>query len=196
MTEQKDKSEHLILEQRKMNLLHRQLPLAARLRTGDHNAAIELVDRYYDQIYLYLRRLGHDRQTSEDLTQDSFLSAWRHIGQLRDNKALSGWLYRIAGNISKLYWRKHKEITGIEHADLPDFNNTASDKVRDYEELEFLRDAVSRLPLKLRQTIILHYMQQLTIAESADAIGIREGTFKSRLNRALNILRKQTVKTT
>jgi RNA polymerase sigma-70 factor (ECF subfamily) len=195
LTEQKDNSNHPTIERPSFDSHHKQLSLAARLKAGDHTAAVELVDRYYERIYLYLRRLGHDCQTSEDLTQDSFLSAWRHIGQLRDSKALNGWLYRIAGNISKLYWRKHKEVTGIGEADLPDINNIVSDKVRDFEELEFLRSAVTRLPLKLRQTIILHYMQQLTIAEAAEAIGVREGTFKSKLNRALNILRKQAVKT-
>jgi RNA polymerase sigma-70 factor (ECF subfamily) len=52
-----------------------------------------------------MRRLGHGRQLSEDLTQETFLRAWRHIGQLRNGKALEAWLYRIAGNVSKLYWR-------------------------------------------------------------------------------------------
>ena len=66
--------------------------LAARLRAGDSTAATELVDIYYEQIYLFMRRLGHSRQASEDLTQESFLQAWHHIGQLRDGKALNSWL--------------------------------------------------------------------------------------------------------
>ncbi len=165
----------------------------ARLRAGDQKAASELVDMYYKQIYLYMRRLGHDRQISEDLTQESFLNAWRHIGQLRDGKALNGWLYRIASNTSKLFWRKHKEVAGIEDIEVSD-NSTTHEKVGHNEELEFLRNAVERLPMKLRQTIVLHYMQQLTIAEAAEAEGIREGTFKSRLNRALTVLRKQATR--
>ena len=81
--------------------------LAARLKAGERAAANELVDTYYEQIYLFMRRLGHDRQASEDLTQESFFNAWHHIGQLKDGKALNGWLYRIASNVSKLHWRKH-----------------------------------------------------------------------------------------
>jgi RNA polymerase sigma factor (sigma-70 family) len=50
---------------------------------------------------------------------------------------------------------------------------------------------VGELPRKLREAIVLHYMQHLTISEAAEAAGIREGTFKSRLNRALRALRKQ-----
>jgi RNA polymerase sigma-70 factor (ECF subfamily) len=169
--------------------------LAARLRAGDRTAATELVDIYYEQIYWYMRRLGHDRQASEDLTQESFLNAWHHIGQLRDGNALSSWLYRIAGNASKLYWRKHrhKEVVGIEGIDKPDISEGQSGKVEHYEQLEQLNNAVARLPAKLRQTVILHYMQQLTIAEAAEVAGIREGTFKSRLNRALRTLRKNVI---
>jgi RNA polymerase sigma-70 factor (ECF subfamily) len=167
--------------------------LASRLRAGEHAAATELVDIYYKQIYLFMRRLGHDRQASEDLTQESFLNAWHHIAQLRDGKALNGWLYRIAGNVSKLYWRKHKgkKTADLEGFDVPDSANAQLDVIERNEQLEQLKNAVARLPIKLRQTVVLHYTQQLTIAESADAAGVREGTFKSRLNRALTALRKQ-----
>jgi len=198
LAEQDFDSAHLINKLRELNKLkenseQRQDSLARRLRAGDRTAASELVDIYYKQIYLFMRRLGHDRQVSEDLTQESFLNAWHHIGQLRDGKSLNGWLYRIAGNVSKLYWRKHKgrKTADLEGFDVPDSTNAQYDKVERNEQLEQLKNAVTRLPVKLRQTIVLHYIQQLTIAESADAAGVREGTFKSRLNRALNALRKQ-----
>ena len=167
--------------------------LVRRLRAGDRTAATELVDMYYKQIYLFMRRLGHNRQVSEDLTQESFLSAWHHIGQLRDGKALNGWLYRIASNASKLYWRrnKHKEPAEIESFDITDHTKAGPKTAEQNEQMEQIKKAVAKLPVKLRQTIILHYIQQLTIAEAADAAGIREGTFKSRLNRALTTLRKQ-----
>ena len=169
--------------------------LAARLMAGDHAAADEFVDMYHEQIYLFMRRLGHDRQISEDLTQESFLQAWQHIGQLRNGKALSGWLYRIATNVSKLYWRKHKDketasIEGI-GIDVRENNEIGYDIVEHYEQLGRLKNAVEQLPPKLKQVIVLHYLQHLTIAEAAEAAGIRQGTFKSRLNRALETLRKQ-----
>jgi RNA polymerase sigma-70 factor (ECF subfamily) len=204
MANKAEKIEHIInlthLSNKQRNITvkkeyprYKQNSLAARLSAGEPKAASELVDMYYQQIYLYMRRLGHDRQISEDLTQESFLSAWRYISQLRDGKALNGWLYRIASNTSKLYWRRHKEVSGIEDIEVSD-HTTTYEKVDHNEELEFLKNAVARLPMKLRQTIVLHYMQQLTIAESAEAVGIREGTFKSRLNRALKLLRKQAVR--
>lgn len=166
--------------------------LAARLKAGERAAANELVDTYYEQIYLFMRRLGHGVHVSEDLTQESFIQAWFHINQLRDGKALNGWLYRIAVNASRLHWRRGKgrKIANIDRIDLPDRNNDEGDIMERNEQLEKLRNAVLRLPEKLRQAVALHYMQYLTIAESAEAAGIRVGTFKSRLNRALKALRK------
>lgn len=167
--------------------------LVARLRAGDRSAAAELVDEYYQRIYLFMRRLGHDRQISEDLTQESFFNAWHHIGQLRDGKALDSWLYRIAANVSKLYWRrhKHKEIVGIDIVEMANSTEDGRDKIGRYEQLDELKTAIERLPRKLKETIVLHYMQQLTIARAAKALDIKEGTFKSRLNKALRTLRKE-----
>jgi RNA polymerase sigma-70 factor (ECF subfamily) len=166
--------------------------LATRLKTGDRTAAAELVDEFYEKIYLFMRRLGHDRQASEDLTQETFFNAWHHIGQLKDGKALNGWIYRIARNVSRLHWRKHKhsEVVGIELHERPGYGRDEHEKIEYNEQLEQLKGAVDRLPMKLRETIILHYMQQLTITEAAEVAGLNQGTFKSRLNRALRTLRK------
>jgi RNA polymerase sigma-70 factor (ECF subfamily) len=187
--ENADKRQKSVKEQRES--------LAARLRAGDRAAAEKLVDMYNERIYLYMRRLGHNRQVSEDLTQESFLLAWQHISQLRDGKALNSWMYRIAGNVSKLYWRrlKGRETTSIEEigVDTPEDGEAVYNKIGNSEQLGRLRNAVARLPEKLRQVVVLHYLEHLTIAEAAEAAGIREGTFKSRLNRALMALRKEDI---
>ena len=166
--------------------------LVMRLRRGDRTAAEELVDCYYERIYLFMRTVGHDRQISEDLTQETFLRAWYHIGQLRDGKALNGWLFRIAGNVSRLHWRKHKDMDTVspEGPEKPLGGPNGLDGASGQEDLARLRNAVARLPHKLRQAVALHYMEQLTISEAADAAGVRQGTLKSRLNRGLEALRK------
>ncbi|UCG59988.1 MAG: RNA polymerase sigma factor [Phycisphaerales bacterium] len=180
-------------EAREAHLETRQESLAVRLRHGDRSAAAELVDAYYEKIYLFLRRIGHNHQLSEDLTQETFMRAWDHIGQLRDGKALNAWLYRIAGNVSRLHWRRRKgrQLSGVEGFEAHGAGEAESDRAGHREELSQLREAVGRLPWKLRQAIVLHYMEHLTISRAAEAAGVREGTFKSRLNRALNTLRKQ-----
>ena len=200
LTEQKAGFAHPINRQRdvesnKEHLEQRRDSLAARIRAGNRAAAAELVDIYYQQIYLFMRRLGHNGQVSEDLTQQCFLQAWQHIARLRDGKALNAWLYRIAANVSKLYWRRHKtgRAVSIEEIDVPQSSEARSERIGDYEQLGRLKNAVVRLPEKLRQAVVLHYMQHLTIAEAARSAGVRQGTFKSRLNRALKALRKQVI---
>jgi RNA polymerase sigma-70 factor (ECF subfamily) len=173
----------------------RQDSLAAQLRAGNRAAAAELVDLYYEQIYLFMRRLGHSCQVSEDLTQESFLQAWQHIGQLRSGRALNSWLYRIARNVSKLHWRRHSssKAVRIEGVDVPDSNDDQWNKIGHLEQIGKLRDGVATLPMKLKEVVVLHYMQHLTIAEAAEAAGLREGTLKSRLSRALKELRRQVI---
>ena len=151
------------------------------------------MDRYYERIYMFMRAVGHDRQISEDLTQETFLRAWYHIAQLRDGKALNGWLFRIAGNVSRLHWRrlKDKSQVGLDGIEPPTSGSDGLVQAGRQEQLDRVQQAVERLPWKLRQAIVLHYVEQLTIAEAADAAGIREGTLKSRLNRALEALRKE-----
>jgi RNA polymerase sigma-70 factor (ECF subfamily) len=195
--EQKAGSAHPINERRNLgvkagNLAKRRNSLVIRLKGGSRGAAEELVDKYYEQIYLYLRRLGHSSAVTEDLAQESFLQAWQHIGQLRNDGSLNSWLYHIASNVSKLHWRRHKgrEQASIDGFDVED-ERESKEKIGDFEQFERLRDAIVRLPRKHREAVVLHYMQHLTIAEAAEAAGIREGTFKSRLNRALKSLRKQ-----
>ncbi len=196
-TEQKEALAHLrneeaVVEQGVRMPVEEEGSLAARLRHGDRTAAKGLVDRYYERVYLFMRAMGHDRQTSEDLTQETFLRAWYHIGQLRDGKALNGWLFRIAGNVSRLYRRRHKDKTsvGLEGVEPPASGVDGSQRAGERERLDQLHEAVARLPWKLRQAIVLHYMGQLTIAEAAEAARVHQGTLKSRLNRGLEALRK------
>jgi RNA polymerase sigma-70 factor (ECF subfamily) len=167
--------------------------LASRLSKGDRTAAEDLVSRYYERIYLFMRAVGHNRQTSEDLTQEAFLRAWYHIGQLRDGKALNGWLFRIASNVSKLHHRRHRDrpTVDLETVEPPTVGADGPKHAGDREQMGRVHEAVARLPWKLKQAIVLHYMEQLTISEAADAAGIRPGTLKSRLNRGLASLRRE-----
>ncbi len=199
-TEQTDSEGHLIGMQDAAGSVAQegqaQAEWVARLRKGDGAAAEKLVEQHYHRIYLYMRQLGHNCQTSEDLTQETFMKAWYHLGQLKDGKALSAWLFRIAHNLSCQHRRgsgrrdaadeERLKIVGDEQGG----PGTGVDRVAHTEQLERLQQEIQGLPLKLRQTIVLHYMQGFPISAAAQVVGIREGTFKSRLNRALEVLRK------
>ena len=167
--------------------------LVSRLRAGNHDAADELVDIYYKQIFFFMRRLGHSVDVSEDLTQESFVLVWKHICQLRDVNALNGWIYGIARNVSRLYWRKHKKRIdfSMEKIDSVGYGEGGVEMAVDrLDEAKRLRRALMDLSFKLRESVVLHYMQGLSISEAAEAAEVRVGTFKSRLSRALCILGK------
>jgi RNA polymerase sigma factor (sigma-70 family) len=162
--------------------------LADRLRRGERDAARDFVDLFHKDVYCLMRRFGHDRFVSEDLTQETFLRAWYHIGQLRENKALRSWLYRIACNVSRLHARRarREKSSRTENMDSSGTDDTLSARIEFSEDLVRLHQAVAGLPWKLKQAVVLHYWQHLSIAEAAEAAGVLQGTFKSRVNRAIN----------
>jgi len=168
--------------------------LVASLKAGDEKAACALVDKYHRRIYVFLRHLGHSWWESEELTQWTFVRAWQNINNLKNNQTLKTWLYRIAQNASREYWRKNKkrkmELNANEACVAVHSQNSQGGS-HIAEEFDRVRQAVVKLPLKLRETIVLHYMLSFSIAEAAAVAGIREGTFKSRLNRAIKKLRKE-----
>lgn len=165
--------------------------LAIRLKSADRLAAVELVDQYYERIYHYIRRMGFGCAVSEDLTQDVFFQAWQHIAQLRNDEMLKPWLYRIATNAAKSQLRKKQRDVSLEDSELVDENSESWKKIDNKELLLKLKKEIDKLPLKLKQAILLHYMQHLTMAETAETICVSQGTIKSRIGRALKILRKQ-----
>ena len=122
-------------EQKDGHLETRLKSLPERLKAGDNLAAAELVDLFYRQMFLYFRRLGHSSDVSEDLTQLCFIKVWQHIGQLKNSNALKSWMYHIASNTSKLYWRRHKNNTeNIENIDIADNNGVAHDGIENIEQ--------------------------------------------------------------
>lgn len=183
------------LDTKEWNLEKGRDSLVARLKTGQCSAASELVDLYHNQIFLFFRRMGHNYSASQDLTQQTFIKAWKNIKRLRNTKSLNAWLFAIAANLSRKQWRRYrfkpKMMVIINVNCLPDSREANSDPVELADDLNELKAAVSRLPVKLRQAVVLHYMQHLSIQEAATAASVRAGTFKSRLSRALKALRKE-----
>ena len=166
--------------------------LVQRLRAADRDAAAELVDKYYRQIYVFMLRYGHPPALSEDLTQECFIKAWQNITQLRNGKALKSWLYRIALNVSRQYLRQNKKRfeNETQNSEILKQIEANTDDHQAAEQMKILHKAVKDLSEKLKQAIILHYFQQLTIAESAKVAGISKGTLKSRLNRGLKMIER------
>ena len=113
---------------------------------------------------------------------DCFRWRWQAFGRLRDEKALKGWLIKITVNCAHEHHRKTVRLSYTD--DLEPLAGGAEDR-HDFT----LWDTVCALPEDYRVATVLFYYEDMTTAEIANALGIREGTVRSRLSRARNRLR-------
>jgi RNA polymerase sigma-70 factor, ECF subfamily len=167
--------------------------LVWRLRRGEVEACRELIRRHHAGVYAYLRRLARRPDVAEDLTQNTYTQAWKHVRSLRRCTSLRAWLLTIARNefLQWLRGRRPEEAwpAGLtqEASSAPSAEATLLASERD----DRLRLAVSRLDPSLQEPVCLHYFQEMSLREVSEVLGIPSGTVKSRLNRALNELRVQ-----
>ncbi len=161
--------------------------LVQRIKLGDRRAADVLVDAHYQRVYAILYSFCKNRETAEDLTQDTFVKMWNAIGRFHGLSRVSTWLYRIAYNTFVDWQRKQQSFGNFDESKL-ESNTVQFDDV--FEKIIY---HVRGLPDKQREVIILHYQHDLTFGEIAKILGIPKGTVKSRLNAALNTLRQSTI---
>ena len=134
--------------------------------------------------------LSGDRHTAEDLTQTAFAKLYLAWDRVRDQGSIDGYLRRILVNENNSLWRrgwKKREHT----AELLPEPTPVVDQYDDGRNTA-LWDLVQSLPKKARAVLVLRYYEQLSEAETADALGISVGTVKSQASRALATLREHT----
>jgi RNA polymerase sigma-70 factor (ECF subfamily) len=169
------------------------LLLVGRLRRGDRDACRDLIRRHHAIVYGHLRRLGADAALADDLTQETYARAWSRIDSLREAASLRAWLLAIARNefFQVVRARGPETIAPSEPGDRAAADPGPDCVVAEAERDARLHGAVDRLEPELRDTVALHYFQDLSISEVGSVLGIPSGTVKSRLNRALGQLREQ-----
>lgn len=133
-------------------------------------------------MYRAARALLASDADAEDAVSEAILCAWQAFGRLRDENALKGWLIKITVNCAHEHHRKTARLTYTD--DLEPLAGGAEDR-HDFA----LWDAVCALPEDYRVATVLFYYEDMTTAEIAKALGVREGTVRSRLSRARNRLR-------
>jgi RNA polymerase sigma-70 factor (ECF subfamily) len=170
--------------------------LVVSARAGDQAAFAALVGRYEARIVRLVRGMVPESDT-EDVTQESFLKAFRKIGNFDGRSSFYTWLYRIAANTA-MDWRKKERHR--RHAPLPE-GPEGEDAVPSLEagpetatsrrELAARIDAaIASLPEKYREILLLREIEGLSYEEISKELGMSKGTVESRLFRARERLRE------
>ncbi|HQY30246.1 MAG TPA: RNA polymerase sigma factor [Thermomicrobiales bacterium] len=157
--------------------------LVARARDGDTVAFERLFERYHAPVLNYLHRMVGDRALAEDLTQDSFVKAYKALGNTRPDLAFKAWLYRIATNTAISHLRRKKLIRWIPILPTQDFASKESVE-RSVGQRHDVETALKQLPPHYAAVLILRHYEGLSLAETAGALGITENAAKLRLFRA------------
>ena len=169
---------------------------------GDASAFEELVVSYQAQIYRLCYRMTGNADDAQDMTQETFLKAWKNLSGFQFDAAFSTWLYRLASNCCLDYLRGLKRRPTVsltvennqddeEIMDVADHAPTPEELTIRNEEHENLRIAMSLIDEEQRQILTLRVVNDLSYTEIAEILNVKEGTVKSRLSRARENLRKK-----
>lgn len=152
-------------------------------------AITRLVQEHYAFLYRFAYRLSGSAHDAEDLTQQVFLAAQRHLDQLRQAERARAWLVAILRNA---YRRScHRPAPTVPLDDIPEpVLETPDDWVVDPAQLQ---SALAELPEEFRSVIVLYYLEHLSYREIAEMLEIPLGTVMSRLSRGKGALRRKLV---
>jgi len=166
--------------------------LVTAVRSGDRDAFGLLVDRETAAVYRTCLRILGRPHDAEDVTQESFVAAYRSIGQFRGEGSLRGWLLRIATRQSyrRLAQRRPEaELDTIGEAHLSDTSADPTCVVVAAERRDDVRRAVNELTDPYREVVALRFFGEMSLAEVAEATGRPINTVKTHLRRGLERLR-------
>ncbi|HEX2208059.1 MAG TPA: RNA polymerase sigma factor [Longimicrobium sp.] len=163
-------------------------PLVPRLRGDDPDARRALFEREGPRLWSLVYRLCGDYDVAQDVTQETFLAAFRKIGRFGESGSLRGWLGRIAVNLLRDQRRtQRRRDETLLRFPVPGAAEAPSGE-------PFVRRrvhaAVDALGEKLRTVLLMHDLEEYTHEEIAQALGIAPGSSRARLSRARALLRE------
>ena len=148
-----------------------------------------LVEQHMSGIYRLAAAIVGEA-SAPDVAQETFVRAWQELPRLRSPEAFPAWLRRICVNRSRNWLRSQRRRPVAAPMAMAETSATSPADFRGpIEARALLEPAFERLNPDQRAVLALHYSLGYSIAESADALGVPEGTAKSRLNAALGVLR-------
>lgn len=166
--------------------------LVERSLRGDAEAFGELYDRYHAPIYRFIMIRTGTKEEAEDLTHQVFLRAWEHMGGYVDQGYPFGsWLYRIARNRVIDHYRTKRDTVSVEEPEfeeLPDSLDIEKDADRALA-LRRVEQALRTLSPDHQEVIILRFVEELSLKETAAAMERSEGAVKLLQHRAMKELK-------
>lgn len=163
--------------------------LALRCQAGDPVAFNDLIAVMERPLLYYATSLVGSQDAALDVLQDVWLKVVRSIRILRDPGSLKPWLYAITHGVAVDRIRRDYRRDKAEQAELDD-RLTLEEPSFDQEDAVAVHNALSRMSIKQREVLVLHFLEDLSIAEIANVIGISEGTIKSRIHYAKRQLKQ------
>ena len=173
--------------------------LIHRVLAGDDEAFTTLVRKHQKGVHaLAWRKIG-DFHFAEEITQDVFLRAYKHLSKLKDAKQFSGWLYVITDRLCNTWLRKSKpttesledisvgEMERMSYEQYLSAEQEAEDRAHRYERVRRLLD---KLPESERTVMTLYYLGEMTAKEISKFLGVSVNTITSRLQRARKRLKQ------
>lgn len=156
--------------------------------SGNANGFSFLIDHHKNSVYNLVLRICGNHEEAEEIAQDTFLKAFRSLGNFKMKSAFSTWLYRIAYNTAISHVRiKKKDTLSLEDfpADAVDFISTGSTEEESEKEYRnsLINFALQKINAEERGLISLYYYEEMTIEEISDATGITKSNVKVRLFR-------------
>ena len=169
-----------------------------RTQEGDAEAFTPLVRKYHPKIYTYIHRRVKDVEVAKDLTQQTWLKAFRGIKTFRGASAFSSWLYRIAENVCLDFFRKQNTQNALaleplhaisEHC-ISQTHPCPSHAIERQELRAHLHACIETLTPIRKQVFRLYYGEELSIKAIASLLKRSEGTIKTHLRHARLQLRE------
>jgi len=162
--------------------------LLNRCGRGDQEAWRELFERYAAAVYRWSRFFGIGASGAEDLTQEVFVTAFRHIGACRSEGQIAPWLFQItrrkAANARRLGWFRRMIGSGDDAGRDAGSPEGGSPMPAGVELSRDLENVLRRMPLKLVDVLVLHDLDGRSRSEIAAVLGLAEGTVAGRLANA------------
>ncbi|HSA89644.1 MAG TPA: RNA polymerase sigma factor [Burkholderiales bacterium] len=161
--------------------------LVERIRAGDMRAMAVLMRRHNRMLYRTARAILRDDAEAEDAVQEAYLHAYRSLASFRGESKLSTWLVRIAANEALM--RRRRNIRMAEVVPLDPAIQAEQDH-GDSMLRRMLEKRIDALPDDYRAVFVLRALEELTVEETAAALGIPEATVRTRYFRARGLLRE------